>query len=294
MRLEARDVVARPPVGELRARGGERSTSDSPRDRRAMPRSRPGTARARGAPRSPTRRSARATSGSVKIAHTRLRSSGGTVATGGIEPRRATRSTRGSPSAARARTPARVPARPAGGRSTPARLAPRRQRPPRREPREHEQVLALDGIEAQHPRQRVEHVERRVDRTALLEPRVPTHRHAGEERDLLAAQTRGAAAVPGGSPTSSGRSAFRRARRNSDRSARLDMASFWRTAPDTLSLRWAPRHGPGAASPTPSPPSPASRRRACTPAPPPDRSRPTPSRRGTRGTSADARAGTSA
>ena len=59
---------------------------------------------------------------------------------------------------------------------------------------------ALDGIESQHAGERVEDVERRVDRPALLEPRVPTHRDTGEHRDLFAPQADGAAPGAGREP----------------------------------------------------------------------------------------------
>ena len=54
-------------------------------------------------------------------------------------------------------------------------------------------MIALDGIEPQHPRERLEHVARRVHRAALFDPRVPTDRHARERRDLLATEAGGAA-----------------------------------------------------------------------------------------------------
>ena len=58
----------------------------------------------------------------------------------------------------------------------------------------------LTYVEEQRARNRIEHLRRRVDVAALLEPRVPRHAHAGELRHelrhLLAAKT-GCAPPPG-------------------------------------------------------------------------------------------------
>ena len=62
------------------------------------------------------------------------------------------------------------------------------------------QVVALHGIELEHTGQRVEHVGGHVDGTALFQPGVPTDRHTGQERHLLAAQTGRAAAGAGHQP----------------------------------------------------------------------------------------------
>ena len=74
--------------------------------------------------------------------------------------------------------------------------------------------MAVGVVQAQAAGQRLEHVDRRVDRPTLLEPRVPGDRDTGEQRNLLAAQAGGAPAAPTGRPTSSGCSDSRRARRN--------------------------------------------------------------------------------
>lgn len=47
----------------------------------------------------------------------------------------------------------------------------------------------LDGVETQRPGQRVEDVDRHIDRASLFQPRVPTHGHTGEKGDLLASQS---------------------------------------------------------------------------------------------------------
>jgi len=57
-------------------------------------------------------------------------------------------------------------------------------------PGQHERVRALLGAEPERTRDRVERVGRRADVSTLLEPRVPGDAHAGELRDLLAAQAR--------------------------------------------------------------------------------------------------------
>src|SRR6185437_242942 len=62
------------------------------------------------------------------------------------------------------------------------------------------EVVALGARQPKRLRDRLEHVERRAYVAALLEPRVPGGAHAGELRDLLAAQAGGAAAPAAGKP----------------------------------------------------------------------------------------------
>ena len=51
-------------------------------------------------------------------------------------------------------------------------------------------MRALGGVEAQDAGERVEHLRRRLDVAALLEPRVPGQPDPGELGDLLAPQAR--------------------------------------------------------------------------------------------------------
>ena len=51
-----------------------------------------------------------------------------------------------------------------------------------------DEMQPLDGIEVQHPGERVEHVDAHVDRPALLHPRVPTDGDTGEHRHFLASE----------------------------------------------------------------------------------------------------------
>ena len=60
----------------------------------------------------------------------------------------------------------------------------------RRPVRQHEQVAALGGVEAQGGRQRVKNLGRRADPASLFQPGVPGDADAGELRDLFAAQAR--------------------------------------------------------------------------------------------------------
>ena len=61
-------------------------------------------------------------------------------------------------------------------------------------PRQREQRRALGGVEPQRAGERLEHVGRGMDVTALLEPRVPGHPDPGERGQLLTPQSRRAAA----------------------------------------------------------------------------------------------------
>ena len=49
-----------------------------------------------------------------------------------------------------------------------------------------DEMIALGAVESEHAGERVEHLDRCLDRAPLFEPGVPTHRHAGEHRHLLA------------------------------------------------------------------------------------------------------------
>ena len=60
------------------------------------------------------------------------------------------------------------------------------------------QVVLAGVVEAQRPTDREQHVVGGVDPTALLEPRVPRDRHAGEQRHLFAPQPGSPAAAAGG------------------------------------------------------------------------------------------------
>ena len=70
-------------------------------------------------------------------------------------------------------------------------------------------------VERQRAGERVEHLLGRMGVAALLEPDVVVDADAGEQRQLLAPQARHPAAAEVGSPTSSGVTSARRARRNS-------------------------------------------------------------------------------
>jgi len=63
-----------------------------------------------------------------------------------------------------------------------------------------EQVIALVEGEPQGPRDRAEHLLRRLRAALLLQPRVVIRRHAGQRGDLLAAQAQSATAYPGAEP----------------------------------------------------------------------------------------------
>ena len=59
----------------------------------------------------------------------------------------------------------------------------------RRQAGEREEMRVFVRVELQRPRDRIEHLRRRVDLARLLEPRVPGDAYSGELRDLLAAKT---------------------------------------------------------------------------------------------------------
>ena len=99
---------------------------------------------------------------------------------------------------------------------------------------EPEQVGALHLVEHQRARHRVQHLDARVDRAALLQPGVPGDAHAGELRDLLAAQAGVRRRWPGGRPTSSGRTRSRRDRRNAASSVRRALLNSVLLAPVLL------------------------------------------------------------
>jgi hypothetical protein len=63
-----------------------------------------------------------------------------------------------------------------------------------------EQVRALGVVELQRARQRFEHAVRRPGQVAALQARVVGDAHAGQHRDLLAAQARDAAGAVVGQP----------------------------------------------------------------------------------------------